>query len=408
MIRSPKGVRLHIGLFGRRNAGKSSLLNALVGQQTAIVSEKAGTTTDPVEKAMELKPLGPVLFVDTAGMDDEGDLGKLRSARARKALAGVDVAVLVADCWHQFEVDLAELCRSQNIPVLLAANKADLRADRALEQAAAAAGFVEIVRVSAATGEGMDLLREAIVKAAGSRAAEEPPLVGDLLAPGDLALLVTPIDIEAPKGRLILPQVQTLRDILDHDAFAMIVKERDVPTALARLVKPPALVITDSQEFRKVAADVPVEVPLTSFSILLARHKGDLAAFAQGAPMIDKLRPGDPILIAEACTHHPLGDDIGRVKIPRLLEERVGGRLNISHVAGHDFPEDLARYKLIIQCGACMLTRRQTLARIAAAHAKGVPITNYGMTIAFCLGIFQRALAPLQHVLDQNLPCSDS
>jgi [FeFe] hydrogenase H-cluster maturation GTPase HydF len=400
VLQTPKGSRLHIGFFGRRNVGKSSLLNALTGQQVAIVSDVAGTTTDPVEKAMELKPLGPVLFVDTAGVDDEGDLGRLRVARTRKALAGVDVAVIVSDEWRGFERDLADLCRSRGQPVVLAANKADLRPDRGLEEAAAAAGLAAVVRVSAATGEGVGDLREAIARAAQGGALEEPALVGDLLNPGDLAILVVPIDLEAPKGRLILPQVQTLRDILDHDACAMVVKERELADALARLTRPPALVITDSQEFLKVSADVPPEVPLTSFSILLARFKGDLAAFARGALAIETLKPGDSVLIAESCTHHPIGEDIGRVKIPRWLEQVVGGKLAVRHTAGHDFPEDLETFKLVIQCGSCMHTRRQVLERVAAAQARGVPITNYGLAIAFCLGIFERALGPFPYALD--------
>lgn len=394
MQQTPKGNRIHIGIFGRRNVGKSSLLNALVGQQVAIVSKVAGTTTDPVEKAIELKPLGPALFVDTAGIDDQGELGGFRVARSRKALAGVDVVILASDEWQVFEQELAEFCRSNARPVVLAANKADLRHDRALEDAAAAAGIAEVARVSALTGSGVDELREAIIRVARNFSFEEPALVGDLLDAGELALLVVPIDIEAPKGRLILPQVQTIRDILDHNAAAMVVKENQVASALSRLLTPPALVITDSQEFKSVAAVVPKDVPLTSFSIIMARYKGDLLAFARGALAIADLKPGDSVLIAESCSHHPVGDDIGRVKIPRWLQQYTGGALEITHVAGHDFPDDLEHFSLIVQCGSCMHTRRQILERIASAQNRGVPITNYGMAIAFCLGIFERALAP--------------
>ena len=398
MQQTPKGVRLHIGFFGRRNAGKSSLLNAVTGQQVALVSDVPGTTTDPVEKAMELKPLGPVLLVDTAGLDDDGALGQIRVERTRKALAGMDVVVIVSDAWQSFEQELSDICRRNNRPVVLAANKADLRQDRNLENAAAAAGLAEIVSVSAKTTQGMPDLLEAIVRAAGAVALEEPGLAGDLIRPGQLVLLVTPVDIEAPKGRLILPQVQTLRDILDHNAFAMMTKETDLPAALASLQQLPALVITDSQVFKTVAENVPQHVPLTSFSILMARFKGDLQKFAAGALAIKTLQPGDKVLIAEACTHHPLEEDIGRVKIPRWLEQHVGGKLKIKHVAGRDFPDDLEQFKLVIQCGSCMLTRRQTLARADAATARHVPITNYGLAIASCLGILERALEPFPNM----------
>ena len=397
---TPKGLRLHIGIFGRRNVGKSSVLNALTRQTVSIVSPEAGTTTDPVEKAMELLPLGPVLFVDTAGVDDVGALGELRVRRTMAVLDRTDLAILVTDGWQDYEARLLALFRERKVPAVIVANKSDLRPDRAVETAARDAGEPLVVSASAATGAGMDELREAIVRAAPEDYLNAPSIVGDLVSAGELVMLVVPIDIEAPKGRLILPQVQALRDILDHDAYAMVVKERELADALARLNRPPALVVTDSQEFLKVVADTPPQIPLTSFSILFARMKGDLAEMVRGALAIEALRPGDPVLIAEACTHHPLGEDIGRVKIPRWLEQFVGGKLQFTTVAGSDLPDDLRPFKLVVQCGGCVANRRQMLHRIARARTAGVPITNYGVAIAYSLGILERALSPFPHALD--------
>ena len=391
---TPKGLRLHIGIFGRRNVGKSSILNALTRQNVAIVSAIAGTTTDPVEKAMELQPLGPVLFIDTAGIDDVGALGALRVQKTLQVLGRTDLAILVTDQWLEYEDRLLAALRAQSTPVIVAANKADLRADGAAENAARQAGAAPVVTVSATAGTGLEELRRAILEAAPEEYLNSASLVGDLLPAGSLAVLVVPIDLEAPKGRLILPQVQTLRDILDHDSYAMVVKERELADALGRLGRPPALVITDSQEFLKVSADVPPEVPLTSFSILFARFKGDLAELARGAVAIDRLRKGDRVLIAEACTHHPTGEDIGRVKIPRWLEQYAGARIEFDIKAGSEYPEDVRPYKLIVHCGACVWNRRQMLCRIAQSRTQGVPITNYGMTIAHTLGILDRALGP--------------
>jgi [FeFe] hydrogenase H-cluster maturation GTPase HydF len=394
---TPRGLRLQIGIFGRRNVGKSSLFNRLLHQDVSIVSEVAGTTTDPVEKAMELQPLGPVMFVDTAGIDDVGALGAARVARTRRVLDRVDLALLVTDEWGPFEQGLLEILRARNTPLAVVCAKCDLRADRNLEAAARAAGAREVVTVSALTGEGLDALRELTIRLAPEDALTPPALVADLVPPGALVVLVVPIDKEAPKGRLILPQVQAIRDLLDNDACALVVKERELAPALQKLRAPPALVVTDSQAFLKVAADTPPEVLMTSFSILLARQKGDLAELVRGALAIGRLQPGSRVLIAETCTHHPIADDIGRVKIPRWLEQVVGGKLDITHVAGCDQPVDFGAFDLVIQCGSCMWTRREVLGRIATVRAAEVPMTNYGLAIAFCLGILERALRPFPY-----------
>lgn len=400
MLGTPKGLRLHIGIFGRRNVGKSSILNALTRQNVSIVSDVAGTTTDPVEKAMELQPIGPVLFVDTAGVDDVGALGKLRVDKTMKVVDRIDLAVLVADAWEEYETRLAELFARKKIPAIVVANKADLRDTRALEEAARQAKAGTVVSTSATTGAGIEELRQALIRSAPDEFLNAPTIVGDLVPAGELVVMVVPIDIEAPKGRLIVPQVQTLRDILDSDAYAMVVKERELADALDRLKRPPALVVTDSQEFLKVSGDVPAEVPLTSFSILFARFKGDLAELVRGLAAIETLRPGDRVLIAESCSHHPIGEDIGRVKIPRWLEQYVGGKLCFTDVAGRDFPDDLADYKLVIHCGGCVANRREMLSRIESARAAGVPITNYGLTIAYSLGIIERALEPFRYAAE--------
>jgi len=394
---TPKGLRLHIGIFGRRNVGKSSLLNALTRQAVSIVSEMAGTTTDPVEKAMELQPIGPVLFVDTAGVDDVGALGRLRVAGTLKVVERTDLAILVTDDWQDYELQLLTLFAGLNIPVIVAANKSDCRAPGGVEARARAGGAKPVIRVSAVTRAGLDELRQAIILEAPDEYLNSPRLIGDLISAGELALLVVPIDIEAPKGRLILPQVQTLREILDQNAYAMVVKERELADALARLKRPPAIVVTDSQEFLKVVSEVPASIPVTGFSILFARFKGDLAELVRGATMIDRLKPGDRVLVAEACAHHPTGEDIGRVKIPRWLEQIVGGKLEIEVKAGCDYPDDISGFKLIVHCGACVWNRRQMLSRIEQARSRGVAITNYGLTIAHTLGILDRALSPFPY-----------
>lgn len=399
---TPKGSRLHIGIFGRRNVGKSSLLNAITRQQVAIVSAVPGTTTDPVEKPMELLPLGPVLFIDTAGVDDEGALGELRVQRTRRVFERTDLAVIVtaAGRWGELEEGLLREFETRSVPVLVVLNKTDeLPVD---EQTAAmlTARKARLLRTAATSPACPGELRQALLDAAPASWLESPPIAADLVGPGEMAVLVVPIDKEAPKGRLILPQVQTIRDLLDGDGFCMVVKERELREALGTLKRPPRLVVTDSQAFLKVAADTPSEVPLTSFSILMARVKGDLTSQVEAACTIDRLRPGDRVLIAEACSHHPIGEDIGRVKIPRWLTQYVGGKLTIETVQGHDFPDDLGGYKLVVHCGGCTLNRREMLSRILRCRAAGVPLTNYGLTIAYSLGIFERALQPFPAALE--------
>lgn len=397
---APKGLRLHIGLFGRRNVGKSSLLNAITRQQVSIVSSVAGTTTDPVEKPMELLPLGPVLFIDTAGVDDIGALGELRVEKTRAVFDRTDLAILVVDAgeWTAYEKQLLGEFAARKTATIVVFNKTDLGkpAEGVLEELGAQK--VPFVSTTASSGEGIAELKRLIIQTAPGDFLDSA-IVSDLVGPGETAILVVPIDKEAPKGRLILPQVNAIRDLLDGDSLCMVVKERELKHALSQLKKPPKLVVTDSQAFLKVAADVPKDVPLTSFSILFSRNKGDLLTQVAGTMAIEKLKPGDKVLVAEACSHHPIGEDIGRVKIPRWLTQYVGGQLNFTHVQGHDFPPDLTTYKLVIHCGACMLNRREVLSRILHCREAGVPVTNYGLTIAYCLGIFKRALAPFPAAL---------
>jgi [FeFe] hydrogenase H-cluster maturation GTPase HydF len=402
MQSSPKGMRLHIGLFGRRNVGKSSLLNALTRQDVSIVSETAGTTTDPVEKPMELLPIGPVLFIDTAGIDDVGALGEQRVERTRRVFDRADVGLIIAqaDEWGDFEEGLLAELTQRQVPTIAVFNKTDLAPPDATVMARLAERKVACVKTVASRSEGLADLREALIRSAPEDFINTPSIVGDLVPPGELVVLVVPIDKEAPKGRLILPQVQTIRDLLDSDAYCLVVKERELRDALGRLNRPPALVVTDSQAFLKVAADTPPQVPLTSFSILFARFKGDLTELVRGALAIDQLRPGNRVLIAEACSHHPIGEDIGRVKIPRWLTQYVGGKLEFVTTQGHDFPPDLGTFKLVVHCGACVQNRREVLSRILNSRQAGVPITNYGLAIAFSLGIFERALTPFPAALD--------
>ena len=394
---APKSLRLHIGLFGRRNVGKSSLLNAITRQQVSIVSAYAGTTTDPVEKPMELLPLGPVLFVDTAGVDDEGALGELRMARTRAVLDRVDLGVIVTErgSWGEFEAGLLAQLQERKVPVLVVQNKADLGL-----LAMDPLDGIRRVAVSALDGTGILDLREALLALAPADFFDNRRLVADLVPPGELAILVVPIDKEAPKGRLILPQVMAIRDLLDGESMAMVVQERELANALGRLNRPPALVVTDSQAFLKVAADVPRSIPMTSFSVLMSRFQGDLVEQVRGTLGIERLKGGDRVLVAESCSHHPVGEDIGRVKIPRWLTQYVGAKLEFSHVQGRDFPEDLTPYGLVVHCGNCTGNRREMLSRIHRCREQRVPITNYGLTIAYSLGIFERALAPFPAALD--------
>ena len=393
---TPKGMRITIGLFGRRNAGKSSVVNALARQPVSIVSEVPGTTTDPVERAMELLPLGPVLFVDTAGIDDDAEVvGQLRAETTRKAMKGCDLALLVYEqgTWGEAERDLLADLEREAIPAVVVANKTDLAGEGAASDKAGS-DFDQAVRVSATERTGMGELLQAIIDAAPESLLEDPPLARDLVNPGDTVVLVVPIDKEAPKGRLILPQVQTARDLLDGGALPYLVRDTELSAALASLKEPPALVITDSQVFHQVAEIVPEEIPLTGFSVIMARAKGDIHVQAAALQVLAQLGEDARILIAEACTHHPISEDIGTVKIPRLLRKNLGEGITIDHVQGKDFPSDLSSYDLVIHCGACMFTRRAMLSRIQACEQAGVPIANYGMVLAHFAGIAQRALAP--------------
>jgi [FeFe] hydrogenase H-cluster maturation GTPase HydF len=401
LMDTPKGMRLHIGLFGRRNVGKSSILNAITRQDVSIVSEFAGTTTDPVEKPMELLPLGPVLFIDTAGIDDVGALGALRAQRTMQVFDRTDLGVLIteAGAWGDYEEGILDEFEARGTPTIVVFNKTDMGVavqpvPRVHDQK------IPVVKTSATTGAGLADLRQAFLAAAPADFIDNPTILGDLVGPGGLAVLVLPIDKEAPRGRLILPQVQSLRDLMDADAMALVVKERELKEALSRLKDPPKLVVTDSQAFLKVAADTPPNVPMTSFSILFARFKGDLITQVAGTMAVENLKSGDRVLVGEACSHHPIGEDIGRVKIPRWLTQYVGGKLIFETVMGHDYPEDLTPYKLVIHCGACTINRREMLRRIERCRQQNVPITNYGLVIAYSLGIFERALQPFPAALD--------
>ncbi len=401
-MKTPKSFRIHIGIFGRRNTGKSSILNTLTNQEVSIVSDIAGTTTDPVEKPMELLPLGPVLFIDTAGIDDIGLLGEKRIAKTMAVFDRTDLGILVSNFedWGDFEQKIVAEFTNRDIPFLVILNKADLYSESEIMLSQLNNEKISFVKTSVTKNTGIDELRELLLKKAPSDFIERPTILSDLVGPGETAILVVPIDKEAPKGRLILPQVQSIRDLLDNDSMALVVKERELKAALNNLKRMPKLVVTDSQAFLKVAADTPPDIQLTSFSILFARFQGDLCEMVRGAMTIDKLKTGDRILIAEACSHHPIGEDIGTVKIPRWLTQYIGGKLQIDHYRGHDFPENITDYKLIIHCGACMWNRREMLSRIMKAKQFNVPITNYGLTIAYSLGIFERALQPFSAALE--------
>lgn len=385
---TPRGDRLHIALFGKRNAGKSSVINALTNQELAIVSDIKGTTTDPVYKAMELLPLGPVVMIDTPGLDDEGELGEKRVKKAKEVLNKADIALVVIDAQEgitDFEKDMIHLIEEKKIPYLKVYNKMDLHKNIWQEDHA--------VFVSAMTKEGIFELKEKIGKLVPSE-EEKFQIVGDLIQPSDFVVLVVPIDKAAPKGRLILPQQQTIRDILESDAMAIVVKEYELRETLEALGKKPSLVITDSQVFSKVAADVPKDIMLTSFSILFARYKGDLEEEVKGVKALEQLKEGAKILIAEGCTHHRQCDDIGTVKIPRWLGQYTGKEFEIHTSSGNTFPDDLASYDLVIHCGGCTLNRREMKNRIARVKEAGVPIVNYGILIAAIQGILKRSLQP--------------
>ena len=392
---TPSGERVHIGFFGRRNAGKSSLVNAVTGQELSVVSEVKGTTTDPVYKAMELLPLGPVMIVDTPGMDDEGELGGLRVKKAIQVLNKIDAAVLVIDVTQGMADEdrkLIEAFRKKEVPYIVAANKCDL--------GAAAITGKNIMAVSALEGTGIHELKERLAVLV--RTDEESKrIVADLIKPMDFVVLVVPIDKAAPKGRLILPQQQTIRDILDTDAVSIVAKELQLKETIESLGKRPALVITDSQAFEKVAAEVPEDIPLTSFSILMARYKGLLDTAVKGAAAIENLKDGDRVLISEGCSHHRQCDDIGTVKLPRWLGNYTGKKLEICTASGREFPEDLSPYALVIHCGGCMLTERDVRYRMKCAVDQNVPITNYGVAIAYMQGILKRCLGIFPHLLNE-------
>lgn len=391
-MKSLKSMRLHIGVFGRTNVGKSSLLNKITNQEVSIVSDIAGTTTDVVEKSMELLPVGPVTFLDTAGLDDETELSGQRIEKTMKVVNRIDVAVVVCDFngIGKFENDLIEKFKELKIPYLIVVNKCDLapksfHIDLKSE-------LSNIIYTSVKKDEKIVFkFKEALVNLLPEDFVNSPKIVGDLVPAKSTVILVIPIDKEAPKGRIILPQVQTLRDLLDNNCLSYVVKESELKDALDNLKTPPALVVTDSQAFKKVSEIVPENVSLTSFSILFARLKGDLDEFVNGARAIENLKDGDMVLILESCTHHAIEDDIGRVKIPNLLRKKTGKNLVIHNYAGHDFP-DIKDYKLIIHCGACMTNRREVLSRVLIANQNNIPITNYGVVISYCLGILPRAI----------------
>ncbi len=405
MNKTPRGNRLHIALFGRTNVGKSSFLNMIIGQDIAITSPVAGTTTDVVEKAMELLPIGPVVFLDTAGLDDMSMLAELRLKKTYRVFDRTDIALLILepDVWTEYEEEILKEAQKRKIPLIGIINKIDLKepTPNFIKQVKSRIGRVILVSAldESHRDDYINALKAHLLEVCPADFLQPPPLIGDLLPPGGLAVLVVPIDLEAPKGRLILPQVQTIRDALDNDAAALVVKERELAHILSILKTPPNVVVCDSQVVLKMCADTPKEIPATTFSILFSRYKGDLVEQARGAAHIEALKPGDKVLIAEACTHHPIEDDIGRVKIPRWLRQYVGGDLQIDVYAGKDYPENLKEYKLVIHCGACVLNRREMLTRIQKAKEAGVPITNYGICISFLQGVLKRTLSPFPAAL---------
>lgn len=384
---TPSANRVHIGFFGRRNAGKSSVVNAVTSQEISVVSDIKGTTTDPVYKSMELLPIGPVVIIDTPGFDDEGALGEMRVKRAKRVLNKTDAAVLVVDSalgMCECDRELEELFIKKEIPYIIVYNKIDLASS---ERECAE----HEIRVSAAEGTGIHELKEKISKMVVTDDMTMR-LLGDLISPEDLVVLVTPIDESAPKGRMILPQQQAIRDVLEADAAAVVVKEFQLEQTLASLAKKPSLVVTDSQAFEKVSAAVPADIPLTSFSILMARFKGFLECAVRGVRAVDSLKDGDTVLIAEGCTHHRQCNDIGTVKIPRWLKNHTKKDINIKTCSGTEFPEELSEFALIIHCGGCMLNEREMRYRMKCAVDAGIPFTNYGVLIAFMHGILDRSL----------------
>lgn len=396
MQSAPRGIRPHIALFGRRNVGKSSLINALVDQNIALVSNTAGTTTDPVYKNMELLPLGPVVLIDTAGLDDVGELGQMRVDASLQVLKKTDLALVIlepAEKLDSFELELIRGLKKSNIKFLAVVNKCENSDIPETLKAELVALGADAVSVSAVSGKGIDWLKtEKIQKVL--QDFDAGTIIGDLVQPGQVVILVVPIDLAAPKGRLILPQVQTIRDLLDSDAIAIVAKERELRNAIDALKEPPALVVTDSQAFLKVAGDVPSGVPFTSFSVLFARYKGDLNAYVDGIKALKKMGDHGKILITESCTHHQMADDIGRVKIPRWIRQNYGGGVQFEFCQGVNFPDNLKDFDLVVQCGGCMANRRAILSRIESCQNAGVPITNYGILIAHLHGVLEEAVKP--------------
>ena len=404
MNTTPKALRLQIAIFGRTNVGKSSVLNMIAGQDIAITSAVPGTTTDTVEKSMELLPVGPVVFLDTAGLDDASELGKLRTERARKIFDRAEVAILVMEplTWGEWEEEIIKNAAARHIPVIPLINKSDIAAPSPELLAALAAHKLEPVTCSAATLAGREPavaeIKQRLLAITGTAAAPAA-ILADLVPAGGTTVLIIPIDKEAPKGRIILPQVQAMRDLLDHGRIFITCREHEYVEALAALKEPPALVVCDSQVVDFMVARTPPGVPCTTFSILFARFKGDLPRYAAGAAAVRKLRPGDKVAVLEACSHHAIEDDIGRVKMPRWLKETAGGDLKFETFSGRDLPADLSAYKLAIHCGGCMLTRNEILNRIGKAGAAGLPITNYGTAISECKGVLERVLSPFPAAL---------
>lgn len=398
MDKAPKSMRLHIGIFGKRNVGKSSLINAITNQNISIVSDVAGTTTDAVEKSMEMLPLGPVTLIDTAGIDDVGDLGEQRVKKSEQIIERTDVALIVCDFdgWSEFEKNLAKKFNDKKIPIVAIINKNDVQeiSDEKFKEIEAETAYQ--IKLSAKNDTDITAkIKEGLIRIAPEDFINPPAILENLVEPRDTVILVTPIDKEAPKGRLILPQVNVLRELLDNSCVAVVVTENNLEQAINSLKNPPKLVITDSQAFQIVSKITPKNIPLTSFSILFARLKGDLKTFVDGVRAIESLKDGDKVLICESCSHHAIEDDIGRVKIPNLIKKKTGKNLTFEHVASHDMIKNIADYAMIIHCGGCMTNRREILSRIAKSKAAGVPITNYGITISYCLGILDRAIEPL-------------
>jgi [FeFe] hydrogenase H-cluster maturation GTPase HydF len=406
MEKTPKSLRLQIGIFGRTNVGKSSFLNMVAGQDVSITSPVPGTTTDVVEKVMELLPVGPVVFLDTGGMDDASVLGAKRIERTRKVFDRADVSVLIleADEWTEFEDEVTREAAARKSPLIFVVNKSDLKApsDSYLEDLKKKTSRVLVCSSTDRVHRDahVNLLKQYLLEVCPEDFLRAPAMLGDIMPKGGLAILIIPIDFEAPKGRIILPQVQAIRDALDHDSMTLVVKESEYKEALSKLKKFPDLVVCDSQVVDRMVAETPAGVRGTTFSILLSRIKGDIAEMTRGALAIDKLKAGDKILISESCSHHAIDGDIGRIKIPKWIQKYLGHEVQVAVCAGRDFPSDLKDYKLVIQCGSCMLTRRETLARIQRAKREGVPITNYGLCISYLQNVLERVIEPFPDALE--------